>query len=508
MILVDFLKDSANRNPNEIAYICRNEKATYEELYRKVQNIAVNLIEMGVQKGEPVALLMNNSSEFLLAYYGILTAGAAVIPINPIYTQNEIHYILDNSRSKIAIASKDLIPVFTELHSQLPNLNKVVFIEEDLPKEWALPFSRLIEAPPKPREFPSLSENDLAVILYTSGTTGKPKGAMLSHRNLGSNALAIIEQMGIQKDVKAINVLPMFHVFGMTVGMNATLYQGGTMVIIPRFSPKEVFKTIRDTKATLFAGVPTMYNVLYNYEKAIREDLSSLTICMSGGAALPVALLHNFEEKYGLPIYEGYGLSETSPFTHFSSYHAGRKIGSIGRNVPDVICKVVDEEDQELPFGQVGELVIQGPNVMMGYLNRPEETSFAMRNGWLHTGDMAYVDEEGFAYIVDRKKDLIIVRGFNVYPREVEEVLFQHTGILEAAVTGIPDESYGEIVCAYVVLRDPSLTEDMIIRFCKEHLAMYKVPRQVVFLEELPKNTTGKILRRVLRDRIPVLTGK
>lgn len=501
MTLVDFLKDSADRYPSKLAYICRDEKATYEELFLKVKNIATHLTEMGVQKGDPVALLMGNSSEFLLAYYGILTAGAAVIPINPIYTVNEIQYILENSQCKVAISTEDLVPGFTQLQPNLSNLHKVFFIGEDPKTDWALPFTKLMESPSQQMELPTLVEDDLAVILYTSGTTGRPKGAMLSHRNLGSNALAIIEQMGIEDDVKAINVLPMFHVFGMTVGMNATLSLGGTLIIIPRFTPKEVVETIRETKATLFAGVPTMYNFLYNYEEVSREDLSSLTICMSGGAALPVALLNNFEEKYGLVIYEGYGLSEASPFTSFSSAHAGRKIGSIGPSLLGVSSKIVDEEDNELPRGQVGELAVQGPNVMLGYLNMPEETAYAMRNGWLHTGDMAYIDEDGFVFIVDRKKDMVIVGGYNVYPREVEEVLYQHTGIVEAAVTGVPDEAYGEIVCAYVVIRDDSLTEASIIQYCKENLAKYKVPRKVVFLEDLPKNTTGKILRRVLRDQ-------
>ena len=502
MTLVDFLRNSAIQHPDQLAYICRTEKETYEGVYQKVKNIATHLIEMGVQKGDPVALLLNNSSEFLLAYYGILTAGAVVIPINPIYTQHEIQYILENSQSKIAIATNDLKAAFTQLHAKCFHLNQVVFVGEEPQEEWAVPFTQLVEAPVGIHgDFPTLTEDDLSVILYTSGTTGRPKGAMLSHGNLGSNALAIVEQMGIKKDVKAINVLPMFHVFGMTVGLNATISLGGTLVIVPRFSPKEVVETIRDTKATLLPGVPTMYNFLLNYEEATREDLSSLTICMSGGAAMPVALLNNFEEKFGLVIYEGYGLSESSPFTHFSSEHRGRRIGAIGRNVPGVTCKVVDEEDVELPRGQVGELAVQGPNVMKGYLNMPEETAYTMRNGWLHTGDMAYIDEEGFAYIVDRKKDMVIVGGYNVYPREVEEVLYKHASIVEAAVTGVPDEAYGEIVCAYVVVRDPFLTEETIIEYCKEHLAKYKVPRKVVFMEELPKNTTGKILRRVLRDR-------
>jgi long-chain acyl-CoA synthetase len=347
-------------------------------------------------------------------------------------------------------------------------------------------------------EAPEIKQDDLAVILYTSGTTGDPKGAMLTHLNLGSNADACTQLFELTHEDRIITALPIFHVFCMTVCMNAAITSGATMLLLPKFSPSEVIKTIREEKATLFVGVPTMYNFLLQIPNATEKDFQTIRGCISGGAPMPVALLYKFEKRYQVKIMEGYGLSEASPVTAFNPMNGIRKPGSIGVDIPYVTNKVVDPNGLEVPRGEVGELIVKGPNVMKGYLGMPEMTQMTLRDGWLYTGDMARMDEEGYLYIVDRKKDMILVGGYNVYPREVEEEIYQHSAIVEAAVIGVPDEAYGEVVKAFVVSKVPELTEEDIIQFCEGKLAKYKIPRSVIFVDELPKNTTGKILRRAL----------
>jgi long-chain acyl-CoA synthetase len=348
----------------------------------------------------------------------------------------------------------------------------------------------------------TVDENEVAIILYTSGTTGKPKGAMLTHKNIYSNATDVGSYLRMNEDDTVITALPMFHVFCLTVVLNAPLLRGATLLIVPRFSPKTIFELSKTYQPTVFAGVPTMYNFLFQYPKGNPEDLSSLRLCISGGASLPVALLKNFEKKFSVMISEGYGLSEASPVTCFNPLDRPRKPGSIGTSIMNLENKVVNEMGEEVPVGQVGELIVRGPNVMKGYYKMEEETAATIRDGWLYTGDLARMDEEGYFYIVDRKKELIIVGGYNVYPREIEEVLYEHPGIMEAAVIGVPHPELGEAVNSYVVKNDPSLTEQDVLEYCKEHLAKYKLPASIEFLDELPKNTTGKILRRALKEQV------
>ncbi|MGB3261216.1 AMP-binding protein, partial [Paenisporosarcina sp.] len=295
--------------------------------------------------------------------------------------------------------------------------------------------------------------------------------------------------------------LPVFHVFALTVVVNAPLLKGATILLVPRFSPQDVFDMAKEQQATVFAGVPTMYNFLYQYPQTNVEDFSTIRLAISGGSSLPVALLHNFEEKFNVRISEGYGLSEASPVTCFNPLDRDRKAGSIGTSIINVENRVVNELGEDVEVGEVGELIVRGPNVMKGYYKMPEETAATIRDGWLYTGDLARIDEEGYFYIVDRKKDLVIVGGFNVYPREVEEVLFAHPSVVEAAVIGLPDANFGETVHAYVVVKDEGLDTEALSNYCGEHLAKYKIPRSFEFLTELPKNTTGKILRRSLKDQ-------
>lgn len=493
------LMQSAQQFPDRPAYVFHGETTSYAELNQQVEYLAAGLAKRGIGKGDAVALLMDNRPHFVSAYYAIVRVGAAVVPINPIYTPREISFILANSKAKAAIALSALQPALTPMKEQLEQLQLVIYTEA---VEDECTIDQLIQEGQKPEatyEQPERNEDDLAVILYTSGTTGQPKGAMLSHRNMASNAEAMGILFELVPEDRVVAVLPMFHVFCMTVCMNGPIQTGAAIIIVPRFHPVEVVNTIREQEATCFAGVPTMYNYLLQLPTATKEDLASVRLYCSGGASMPVELLHKFEAKYEAKVLEGYGLSEAAPATTFNPLHGTRKPGSVGVDIPLVKNKVVDPEGNEVPRGEVGELVVQGPNVMIGYLGLPEETVAALRDGWLFTGDLARMDDEGYVYIVDRKKDMILVDGYNVYPREVEEVLYQHPAILEAAVIGIPDEVHGEAVKAFVALKEVAVSQEDIVDFCRDKLAKYKVPRQVEFVTELPKNSTGKILRRSLR---------
>ncbi|WP_270182473.1 fatty acid--CoA ligase family protein [Alkalihalobacillus sp. CinArs1] len=506
MNLSEQLKRAALSHPNKQAYIYEDEAVTYEQLDQKVSLFAANLAAEDINKGDHVALILGNSPEFLISYYGVLRAGAVVIPINPVYTPSEIGYLLHNGDVKAIVTLEQALPLVEGMAGQLPGVNLVTYVGEGTDSKVISniklkPFTSMVAEEGNPVPSLHTEEDDVAVILYTSGTTGRPKGAMLSHKNIVSNASDTADYLEFNSDDVVITALPMFHVFCMTVSMNAPLISGGTLLIMPKFSPQEVFRVAEKYKATVFAGVPTMYNFLYQYPEGRSEYFKHVRICISGGSPLPVALLHRFEEKFNVRVSEGYGLSEAAPVTCFNPLDRPRKPGSIGTNITNVENKVVDELGQEVSPGVVGELIVKGPNVMTGYYKLPEDTSATIRDGWLYTGDLAKMDEEGYFYIVDRKKDLVIVGGYNVYPREVEEVLYQHPGIVEAAVVGVPDPDFGEAVQAFIVSKD-TLTEEDVKTYCREHLAKYKCPTIVEFIDELPKNTTGKILRKALRKHV------
>ncbi|WHY68972.1 long-chain-fatty-acid--CoA ligase [Neobacillus sp. SuZ13] len=490
------LKESVARFPNRTAYTFLNQSKTYAELDKLVDCASISLHDAGIRKGDRVALVLGNCPEFVIAYFGILRAGAVVVPINPVYTSAEIAYILSNSQAKAVIAHSSLEPTISSVKEKLEHLKMVIYTES-IGSEWS--WERLIQESKEVFESPSINEGDLAVILYTSGTTGKPKGAMLSHRNMASNTASMAQLAEFTEEDRIIAVLPMFHVFSIATCINMPIASGAAIVIVPRFSPTDVINTIKREKATIFAGVPTMFSFLLQVPGASAENFSSIRACFSGGASIPVELLHRFEEKFQVPVLEGYGLSETAPVTAFNPLRGKRKPGSVGIDIPEVKNKVVDLNGIEVRRGEIGELIVKGPNVMMGYLGMPEATSSTLKDGWFYTGDLARMDEEGYIYIVDRIKDMILVGGYNVYPREVEEVLYQHPAIVETSVIGIPDNEYGEIVKAFVVTNDEGITTDDILYFCKDKLAKYKLPKQVEFMKELPKNSTGKILRRALR---------
>ncbi|MCP8615528.1 fatty acid--CoA ligase family protein [Salirhabdus salicampi] len=509
MNISDQLTVTTEKQADKTAYIFLGKETSYRDLDDSVTKFASSLNEMGYGKGDHLAIVLGNSPQFVISLYASLRIGATVIPINPLYTADELTYIINNGDVKGIITMDVLAEKFAQFDHEL-NVNHYILVEtnpnvsvEDLsiqPKVYS--FSTLLQNGSPQLDRPTLHDNDTAVILYTSGTTGKPKGAMLSHQNIYSNAKDIADYLNMNNQDRIIAALPMFHVFCLTVALNAPLMNGGSIFIMPKFSPNEVFDAARDYKVTIFAGVPTMYNYLLQYPEGKADDFSNMRLCISGGAPMPVALLNNFETKFQVIISEGYGLSEASPATCFNPLDRPRKAGSIGQSITNVENKVVDAEGNEVPIGEIGELIVKGPNVMKGYYKMPEETKATIKDGWLYTGDMAKKDEEGYFYIVDRKKDLIIVGGYNVYPREVEEVLYDHPSIAEVAVIGKPDPNLGEVVNAYVVTKEgETVTYDQLRVHCYNFLAEYKVPSSFTFMDELPKNTTGKILRRALKEQ-------
>ncbi|MEK3855576.1 fatty acid--CoA ligase family protein [Cytobacillus sp. FSL H8-0458] len=514
MNLTEQLHETAIKMGDKTAYYFMDQSSTYAELDGAVTKFADGLSKLGVKKGDHIALLLGNSPHFVIGLHGALRLGATVIPINPIYTPDEIGYIVNNGDVKAVVTLDLLVPLIEKMHQSLPKVENFIICdtpqgqasEQDMSALSAFSkmksFTQLIASGDIGFKGPELEEDETAVILYTSGTTGKPKGAMLTHKNLYSNAKDVSDYLHMNENDRVITTLPMFHVFCLTVALNAPLMNGATILIDPKFSPKEIFRLAKKYAPTVFAGVPTMYNFLLQYEDGNPEDLKSLRLCISGGAAMPVALLHGFEKKFNVIVSEGYGLSEASPVTCFNPLDKPRKAGSIGQSIMNVENKVVNELGEKVSVGEVGELIVRGPNVMKGYYKLPEETAATIRDGWLYTGDLAKRDEEGYFYIVDRKKDLILVGGYNVYPREVEEVLYNHGEVVEAAVLGVPDPNLGEAVKCYVVTSNPQLTEELLLAYCAEHLARYKVPSSIEFLEELPKNTTGKILRRALKNQV------
>jgi long-chain acyl-CoA synthetase len=433
--------------------------------------------------------------EFSIAYFGILYAGCTVVPLNVLLSAPEVTYHLQDCGARLLIAH----PIFAEPASRGAAEAGISLLWSS--GEKAGEESLVTMAHGTPLELVhQTAATDTAVILYTSGTTGKPKGAELTHSNLFLNCAVVVPKLlPLSDDHVALAALPLFHSFGQTCIQNASIANGGTFTLLPRFSPEDALATMERDRVTLFAGVPTMYFAILHHAGK-EHDLSSLRYCMTGGAAMPLEVMRAFEEKYGVQILEGFGLSETSPVASFNMLDRPRKPGSIGYPVWGVEMSIVDELDRPLSDGERGEICIRGHNVMKGYWKKPEATKEALRNGWFHSGDIGVRDPAGFYTIVDRKKDMIIRGGFNVYPREIEEVLYTHPAVLEAAVVGVAHESHGEEVKAVLAIRSgQTLTAPEVIAFCKERLAAYKYPRLVEFRDALPKGPTGKILKRELR---------
>ncbi|MCZ6671702.1 MAG: long-chain fatty acid--CoA ligase [Verrucomicrobia bacterium] len=506
------LANSTRQYGSETALIYDSERYTYDELDGYVRKFAAELIDAGVQPGDNAAIMIPNCPPFSIAYFGILYAGGTVVTMNTLQSADEVVYQLTDSQAKVFILHADCKEAGLEAYGRCDSCSVLYFVTDsdaDQVPANAKHFAEVLERSDH-ADLCQTMPDDTAVVLYTSGTTGHPKGAELTHYNLYHNAQYIAER-SFSIWPKEINVvqpgfvglagLPLYHIFGQTNIQNAMLLGGGTASYLKRFTPGEAVRAIERDKVAYFPGVPTMYFAILHDEECKDADLSSLRFCVSGGAPMPVEVKGRFEEKFGVRIQEGYGLTETSPIAVIQRPDETTKCGTPGKPIAGVDLKILDENDQEVPQGERGEIVMRGPNIMKGYYKNPEATAEAMRGGWFHSGDIGYIDEEGDVFIVDRKKDMILRGGYNVYPREVEEVLYTHPAVMEAAVIGIPDERYGEEIKAVISLKpEQQATSEEIIAYCKKHLAAYKYPRHLEIRDALPKGPTGKLLKRVLRE--------
>jgi long-chain acyl-CoA synthetase len=488
--LADNLTAAAEQYPDRPALLFGDAVMSYAELDRATARVAGLLRERGVEPGDRVGIMLPNVPEFAIAYYAVLRAGGVVVPMNVLLKQREVAFYLGDPEAKLVFAWHEFAAAAQAGAAEAGT--ECVLVEPGSFDESAGDPAQP-SAPPTER-----AADDTAVILYTSGTTGKPKGAELTHANLSINADVSKALFSLGPDDVVLGALPLFHAFGQTCGLNAAIGAGASLALIPRFAADAALTTLERERVTVFEGVPTMYGALLHHPERDRFDVSALRVCVSGGAALPVELLHDFEREFGCVILEGYGLSETSPVACFNHPDRVRKPGSIGTPVEGVEMKLVDANRGTSAPGEAGEIAIRGHNVMKGYLNRAEATAEAIdRDGWFYSGDIARIDDDGCYFIVDRKKELIIRGGYNVYPREIEEVLYAHPAVREAAVIGVPDAHLGEEVAAAVALKPGAAVEVSEIReFVKANVAAYKYPRHVWFVDELPKGPTGKILKR------------
>ncbi|MFE3972890.1 MULTISPECIES: long-chain-fatty-acid--CoA ligase [unclassified Peribacillus] len=526
--LYSFLKESAEEFADKVSIHFQGKELTFQEVYESALKFAAYLRSIGLQKGDRVAVMLPNCPQGVISFFGILMAGGVVVQTNPTYTERELEYQMKDSGAKIILAMDILFPrvaavasrtdiediIVTAIKEYLPFPKNLIypFIQK---KQYGIVvnvehsgnhhlFSEIMKRKiPEDVTEPIDVNNDLALLQYTGGTTGFPKGVMLTHKNLLSNTKMCNAWLYKNKrgEERVLAILPFFHVYGMTTVLVLSVMEGNTMIIMPKFDVEATLKTIQKQKPTMFPGAPTMYIGLLNHPDIAKYDLSSINACISGSAPLPLEVQEQFEKITGGKLVEGFGLSETSPVTHANFiWDQPRVKGSIGLPWPDTDSVILSlETGEELPPNEIGEIAIKGPQVMQGYWNRPDETESTFKNGWLLTGDLGYMDEQGFFYVVERKKDTIIAGGFNIYPREVEEVLYEHEAIQEVVVAGIPDPYRGETVKAYVVLKkNAKATEEELNDFARKNLASYKVPRSYEFREELPKTTIGKILRRVL----------
>lgn len=459
---------------------------TYADLDDLSARVAGRLRADGIRPGEHVGIMLPNVAAFPVLYYGVLRAGAAVVPMNPLLKSREVEHYLSDSGARVAFAWEGAAGEAAQAAATVGA--RVIGIDTASLTE--------IATWPRHDEVCARDDHDTAVLLYTSGTTGKPKGAQLTHANMRANAsVSAVQLFQLTADDVIMGCLPLFHAFGQTCGMNTAVLVGATLTLIPRFDPVTALQVIERDRVTVLEGVPTMYVAMLHTGNEV-ADISSLRRCVSGGAALPEEVLRRFADTFGVQILEGYGLSETSPVASFNL--PGRsKAGSVGLPIDGVEMRVVDAEDREVPTGEIGEIAIRGHNVMSGYWNRPDATAEAIRDGWFHTGDMARRDEDGFFFVVDRKKELIIRGGFNVYPREIETVLYEHPDVVEAAVIGVPHPTHGEEIAAAVALTPGSkCTPEQLRAYVKERVAPYKYPRLLWFVPELPKGATGKVQKR------------
>jgi long-chain acyl-CoA synthetase len=526
--IYQLLEDARRKYPSQTATIFYGAKQSYAELGARVDSFAASLKNLGISQGDRVALMLPTSPQFVIGYFAVLKLGAIAVPTNPLYVERELEHQFNDSGAK-AVVCLDLmfgriknvwkktqleLVIVTSAADEMPAIARFVFKRrlrkqginpqvENLP--GVLRYKDLLKTSPSRAVTDSGQRDSVAMLQYTGGTTGVSKGVMLTHRNMIAN----VEQNIVWRapDIEpgkntVLCVLPFFHVYGLC-SMLCYVRIGAAMVLLPRFDVTETLKALHKYRPELFAAVPTILVAINSHPQLSKYKLDSIKSVNCGAAPLPVEVMEQFEKKTGATILEGFGMSEASPGVHSNPYLGPHKAGSVGIPLPDTDSKIMDLDtgEHELPVGEAGELVIRGPQVMQGYWNRPDETAAALRDGWLYTGDIGRMDDDGYFYIVDRKKDMIIAGGFNIYPREIDEVLFEHPKVREAVAVGIPDKYRGETVKAYVVVKDgETATEQEIIDFCRERLTRYKVPTRIEFRPELPKTLVGKILRRALRE--------
>ncbi len=490
--LASLLTDAAEKHGDLPAVRLDDVTLTYDQLNGASAHVAGLLASKGIQPGDRVGIMLPNVPYFPVAYYGILRHGCTVVPMNVLLKGRETTFYLQDPEAKAVFAWHEFLDSAT-IGAEAAGAEVIPVVPGE--------FEDLVGAAEPLTEVAEVAADDVAVILYTSGTTGSPKGAQLTHQNLRDNVVVTSETLieTTTKDV-ILGALPLFHVFGMTCSMNTGVYGGALLSQIPRFDPKKALEIIQRDKVTVFMGVPTMFSAMLQVPDRDTYDTSSLRVCISGGSAMPVEVMRGFEEAFSCKVLEGYGLSETSPVASFNHPDKERKPGSIGTPIRGVEMKIGDDEGNEQPQGEVGQIWIKGHNIMKGYWKRDDATAEVMRDGWFATGDLAKVDEDGYFFIVDRKKDMIIRGGYNVYPREIEEVLYEHPAVAEVAVLGVPHESLGEEVAAAVGLKaGAEVTVEELRDFVKEQVANYKYPRHIWIVDELPKGPTGKILKREVK---------
>ncbi|QJX75279.1 AMP-binding protein [Priestia megaterium] len=527
--LAQLFEEAVQKDPKKSAIYFLGKKMTFSQLHQDSLKLSSYLIELGLKRGDRVAIMLPNCPQAAISFYAVLLAGGVVVQTNPLYTERELEYQLNDSEATMIIALDLLYPrvvkmkaltkikhvVITSIQDYLPFPKNIIypFIQRKQQKisvdvshtETTHLFKRIInESSPAVCNAEGISDEDIAILQYTGGTTGFPKGVMLTHKNLVANATMCSHWLYRCRygEEKVLGIIPFFHVYGLTTVLVLSVLQNYEMVLLPKFDAKTTLKTIHKQQPTLFPGAPTIYIALLNHPDLAKYNLSSIDSCMSGSAPLPVEVQEQFEKLTGGKLVEGYGLTETSPVTHANFLWKERIPGSIGVPWPDTDAKILSfETGKEAAVSEVGEIAVKGPQVMKGYWKQPEETEAVMRDGWLLTGDVGYMDDKGYFYVVDRKKDIIIAGGYNIYPREVEEVLYEHEKIQEAVVVGVPDPYRGETVKAYIVLKNGvRCTEEELNEFSRKYLAAYKVPRLYEFRNELPKTAVGKILRRALID--------
>jgi long-chain acyl-CoA synthetase len=498
MNISNLLIESALRKPKHPAIRFQERTITYKELNGEVDRLSHGLVRAGLRPGEICVLMMPNSIEWAIVYYALARVGAVVLPVNFLYRVGELEHIFKDSGARAFIGHKGYLEHPCQVMEHLPKMDLRI-AQGGSHDQGFIPLEELFVAKGAFDPYPT-RDDDTWAIIYTSGTTGHPKGAMLTHYNLTNNAMTVADMRSTGPKDVVFGVLPLFHIYGQTSAFNSSIYLGLTIRLWPQFNAEELFFAIEEEESSILIAVPTIFNRLVELANVRPPRRSGLRFCVSGGASLPVEVLRRFEDRFHTIIYEGYGLTECSPVCVENPFGRQTRPGSIGLAIPGFEARIVNDQDEDASIGAVGELVIRGPGVMKGYLNQPEATGETLRGGWLHTGDLARMDEDRYIYIVDRKKEMIIRGGYNVYPREIEEILYAHPDVLEAAVMGVPHPDLGEEVTAAIVLRQGAyVTPEELRQFVKERVAPYKYPRRIQLVKELPKSHTGKILKRAIR---------